>query len=288
MGSSLPFRVRCRMMSMQNKTMPFDPASAVEPLWKQVIRYLFIIGCGGAAVLLAGLAWGMPETTPPILTKRALLVQAPRITPTIPPTATPVPTVVVPVSLPEAVRLEVPNRKQERTLNCELRSATDLAEYYGQRFTWEALFAQVGYDPNGDPNVGFVGRSIDDPSGGIYPNGYGVHAEPIARGLRGMGLDAIAHRGQSRAWLQTTLAAGHPVIVWATGGLDPSRRVEWQTRDGQTVWGVPFEHTFTAIGYDQDGIWLNDPFGGTTDYYPWATFETAWALLDHMAVTIQE
>ncbi len=252
------------------------------------VRTILALLCGVAALLLAGWAWMLPETRESGLPKSGHAGIVVRATVTVRPTATPTATPTIPAPLPATVRLTVPNRPQERTLNCELRSATDLAEYYGSIFTWEALFAKVGYDPDGDPNMGFVGRSIDDPSGGIYPDGYGVHAEPIARGLRAMGLNAVAHRGQTREWLQASLAAGEPVLLWATGGMDPSYRVEWQTRDGRTVWGVPFEHTFTAVGYDQDGIWLNDPFGGTTDHYPWATFERAWALLDQMAVTIQE
>lgn len=258
----------------------------MEPKGTGWIRYSVALLCGVAALMLAGWAWILPEISEPELPKSGAVARTVRATVT--PTVTPSPTIAAPTALPESVRLEVPNRKQERMLNCELRSATDFAEYYGKVFTWETLFTKVGYDPNGDPNVGFVGRSIDDPSGGVYPNGYGVHAVPIARGLQAMGLNAVAHRGQTREWLQATLAAGDPVLLWATGGLDPSYRVEWQTRDGQTVWGVPFEHTFTAVGYDKDGIWLNDPFGGTTDHYPWVTFETAWTLLDQMAVAIQE
>jgi uncharacterized protein YvpB len=275
-------------MSAQNKTIGYGTSPHMEPKGTARVRYTVALFCGVVALVLAGWAWGLPESNVPELPKSGTVARLVRATITPEATITPLPTVAAPTALPESVRLDVPNRKQERMLNCELRSATDLAEYYGKVFTWETLFTKVGYDPNGDPNVGFVGRSIDDPSGGVYPNGYGVHAVPIARGLEAMGLNAVAHRGQTSEWLQATLAAGDPVLLWATGGLDPSHRVEWQTRDGQTVWGVPFEHTFTAVGYDNDGIWLNDPFGGTTDHYPWATFETAWALLDQMAVTIQE
>jgi uncharacterized protein YvpB len=275
-----------------DKTMPLQNSEVPPPVvGSRWVQYTGMLICGIGAILLAGWAALLPTTGEPAASsaKQGQFVAVVRPTMTAIPTVAPSPTVVARAEvLPESVRLEVPNRKQERTLNCELRSATDLAEYYGVIFTWETLFTKVGYDSNGDPNEGFVGKSIDDPSGGIYPNGYGVHAIPIARGLQAMGLNAVAHQGQNRLWLQEQLAAGHPVIVWATGGLDPGYRVEWQTLDGRTVWGVPFEHTFTAVGYDPAGIWLNDPFGGTTDYYPWATFETAWALLDHMAVTIQE
>lgn len=188
-------------------------------------------------------------------------------------------------ALPDSVEpLAVPNHPQERNLNCEFRSASDLAAFYGYRLRWESLFLAVGHDPNGDPDVGFVGQSIDDPPGGIYPAGYGVHAAPIARGLRRMGLHATAVEGRGSDWLRAQLAAGRPVIIWATAGLMPSKVVEWETKDGRWVQGVPSQHTFTAIGYDAQGLWLNDPWDGSTRHYAWERFETAWALLRQQAV----
>lgn len=60
---------------------------------------------------------------------------------------------------PLQILLDVPRRPQERNLDCELRSATDLAAYYGWNFTWQQLFEVVGVDPGGDPNLGFVGAA---------------------------------------------------------------------------------------------------------------------------------
>lgn len=184
--------------------------------------------------------------------------------------------------------LQIPNHPQERNLNCEFRSATDLAAYYGWDFAWEELFKKVGHDPNGNPYVGFVGRSIDDPPGGIYPAGYGVYAQPVAKGLREMGINATAYQKQTIEWLKQKLTEGDPIVVWATAGLSKSEVVEWETKNGVIVQGVPHEHTFTAVGYDEAGIYLNDPYTGSTDYYPWDRFQYSWALLDNMALTIDE
>jgi uncharacterized protein YvpB len=188
---------------------------------------------------------------------------------------------------PEA-SLQVPNNKQERNLNCEFRSAADLAAYYGWNITWEELFEVVGHDANGDPNEGFVGRSMDDPTGGIYPQGYGVHAGPVASGLRRLGIAATAHMGQSVDWLKQQVAGGHPVVVWARAGMLPGAPVSWQTADGRIVQGVPYEHTFTLVGYDDAGVRVNDPYSATTDYYTWRQFEISWAILGNMALTIDE
>lgn len=187
---------------------------------------------------------------------------------------------------PLQILLDVPRRPQERTLNCEFRSATDLASYYGWTFTWEQLFEVVGVDPGGDPNLGFVGRSINDPVGGLYPAGYGVYAEPIARGLRQLGVPAAAHSGKDVEWLKEQLAAGRPVVIWATYGLQPQPVVEWQSAAGITVRAVPYEHTFVVAGYDQQGAWLDDPWGAVQRHYPWAALTASWALLGNMALTI--
>ncbi len=186
------------------------------------------------------------------------------------------------------VLLDVPRNRQDRNLNCELRSATDLALFYGWDFTWEKLFETVGIDPAGDPNVGFVGRSMNDPVGGIYPAGYGVYAEPVAKGLRRLGVAATAHSGKDLDWVRDQLDAGRPVVLWATYGMQPQGVVEWQTERGDTVQGVRYEHTFVVVGYDETGAWVNDPWDGTQRHYPWPTIEASWALLGNMALTIDE
>lgn len=188
---------------------------------------------------------------------------------------------------PLQILLDVPRRPQERNLNCEFRSATDLASYYGWTFTWEQLFEVVGVDPGGDPNLGFVGRSINDPVGGLYPAGYGVYAEPMARGLRQLGVPATAHSGKDVEWLKEQLAAGRPVVIWATYGLQPQPVVEWQSASGVTVRAVPYEHTFVVAGYDQNGAWLDDPWGAVQRHYPWPALTASWALLGNMALTIE-
>lgn len=225
------------------------------------------------------------EALPPTATATA----TPSVAEGVAPLVTSTPLVQSDVSaLPEATMIAgVPNQRQERSLNCELRSATDLAAFYGSTFNWEQLFMQIGYERSGDPNKGFVGMSIDDPPGGIFPAGYGVHAPPVADGLRRLGVPAEAHRDMSRDWLMAQVAAGQPVVVWARAGMMGDEPVRWQTLDGSEVVGVPYEHTFTVVGYDAAGVWVNDPTYGRTDHYGWSQFEASWAILGNMALTIR-
>lgn len=188
----------------------------------------------------------------------------------------------------ETAFLDVPSSSQERNLSCEYQSAADLASYYGWDTSWRDVFMVSGPDAEGDPNRGFVGKSIDDPPGSLFPNGYGVYAEPVARGLRRLGIQAVAHRDKDIAWLKGRISAGQPVVIWATYGMVVRPTVLWQTDDGMTVKGVPFEHTFTVVGYDASGVWVNNPWNATAERYSWEAFDAAWALLDRMALTIDE
>lgn len=192
------------------------------------------------------------------------------------------------VLVPSMAFLEVPNRPQERNLSCEFQSAADLALYYGWEISWREIFLATGVDTGGNPNLGFVGKSIDDPPGSLFPNGYGVYAEPIARGLRRLGINAVGHKGVDIMWLKRSVSSGHPVVVWATYGMKVHPVVQWQASDGQWVQGVPFEHTFTVVGYDQGTVWVNNPWSATRERYSWQEFDAAWALLDRMALTINE
>jgi len=189
---------------------------------------------------------------------------------------------------PEYMIEGVPAGKQERNLNCEFQSAADLARFYGQPISWEEIFLRVGHDPNGDPNAGFVGDSFEDPPGSLYPNGYGVYAQPLAEGLRELGLNAQAFIHRDADWLKREISSGRPVIVWATYGMAPGQMEGWHTRDGKAwIKAVRNEHTYMVVGYDGEGVYVNDPFDGQQYHYGWEAFLTSWGYLDHMAVSIQ-
>ena len=188
----------------------------------------------------------------------------------------------------EYMIVDVPAGKQERNLNCEFQSAADLARFYGQPISWEDVFLSVGHDPNGDPNVGFVGSSFEDSPGSLYPDGYGVYAEPLAEGLRKLGLNARAFSHRDLEWLMIEISSGRPVIVWATYEMAPREVEGWHTRDGHTwVKAVRNEHTYTVVGYDSCGVYVNDPFDGQQYHYPWDAFLNSWGYLDQMAVSVQ-
>jgi len=189
--------------------------------------------------------------------------------------------------LPDHFRLDsVPVGKQTRPLNCEFQTASDLVWSYGFPFSWDEIFAVVGPDPNGNPHVGFVGESLDDPPGSIYPDGYGVYAEPIAKGLQSLGIHAEVFYGKTADWLREQIASGSPVMVWATANMIQRDPEYWTTKDGQRVKGVRGEHTYLVYGYDREGVWVGDPWDGQRKHYPWDVFLASWDILDRMALMI--
>ncbi len=179
--------------------------------------------------------------------------------------------------------LGVVGHRQERPLSCEARSAADLAAFWGVAVSEEAFFATLPRSDN--PHSGFVG-DVNDPPGSLPPGGYGVYAGPVATALRRYGLDARAHRWFGLESLKEELAAGRPVIIWATYRMLQPEIASWTAADGTVSIVVQWEHTFIAVGYDADGLHLIDAYDGRTHYYPFSRFLPAWMQLNEMAVTV--
>lgn len=172
---------------------------------------------------------------------------------------------------------------QERPLSCESRSAADLAAFWGVQVAEGDFFATLPRSDN--PHLGFVG-DVDDPPGSLPPGGYGVYAEPVAIALRRYGLDAYAHRWLGIDALREELAAGRPVVIWATYRMLRPEVASWIAADGTVSLVVQWEHTFIAVGYDTEGVYLIDAYDGRTHYYPISQFLPAWMQLNEMAVTV--
>lgn len=176
---------------------------------------------------------------------------------------------------------------QEHNLSCESRSATDVASFWSIPFVEDDFFRRLPKSDN--PQRGFLG-DVDLPAGSMPPVGYGVYVGPVAATLRSFGLDAQAQREWSVDGLKAELAAGRPVIVWATYDMALAKQpgVEtWVSSDGATSVVVQWQHTFIAVGYDEGGIYLVDAYDGATKYFSYELFIPAWEQLGRMAVTVE-
>lgn len=183
--------------------------------------------------------------------------------------------------LPARADLRVSGKAQERSLSCESRSACDLLAHYGVGVAEDAF--RLGLPVSDNPDEGFVG-DVSGPGGQLPPAGYGVHAEPIAARLRAVGLPATAHRGRDLDWLRRQLAAGKPVIVWATSMLDAPPPVAMRDRRGRSFTAVRGEHTFLAVGYGPGNVLLVDSATGRERQVHARGFDASWATLGRQAV----
>jgi uncharacterized protein YvpB len=208
------------------------------------------------------------------------------------PTKSPTPTAVPPTrtravptqsGLPEKARVSgVVGHAQLYTLDCEARSAVDLAAYFGVKISESDFLSKLPVSD--DPDEGFVG-SYRGARGGLPPNSYGVYAGPIASLLRKYGLKAEAREGMSIDQLKAEIAAGRPVEAWVVGDTWPGGAPQYYTArsTGNKVRVTTFEHTVIVVGYTKDTFELID---GASNYVRLASiFKSSWGTLGNMAVT---
>jgi uncharacterized protein YvpB len=173
--------------------------------------------------------------------------------------------------------------RQHHNLSCEARSAVDLAQFWGISISENEFLTSLPLSEN--PDDGFVGN-YDDYWGNIPPLSYGVHAEPVARELRHLGLKAHSEIGITLDDLRAQINEGNPVIVWVIGQMwrGTSDKIELSNEDQVVV--AANEHTMVLTGYTTDIVQVFDPYYGVYETYNLKAFERSWAVLGNMAVTV--
>lgn len=171
---------------------------------------------------------------------------------------------------------------QSYNLDCEARSAVDLAAYFGVNIAHSDFLARM--PRSDDPNVGFVGNYTDT-RGKIPPSSYGIYQEPVAELLRQYGLNAVSAYAYTENALKAQIAAGHPVMVWVVGNTEIGYSVPYTPAStGRTTLVVPYQHTVVVIGYDANNVTLQD--GAMKYTRPWSTFLVSWGALGNRAVYV--
>lgn len=183
--------------------------------------------------------------------------------------------------LPAEARLEVARQRQSHSLSCESSAASMVAQYHGVDLSEADVLAAL--PRNANPHLGFRGN-VDGPTGGIED--YGVYAGPILNILNGQGLKAKAVEG-GREGIKAAIAGGNPVIAWVTYNCLPNTPTR-TTIAGATVTLVPNQHVVVVTGYNEDGVWANDPWDGQEDFYPYADLKRGLGYFDHMAIEVAQ
>jgi uncharacterized protein YvpB len=153
------------------------------------------------------------------------------------------------------------------------------AQYQGVPVTEEEIVAALPRNDN--PHLGFRGN-IDGPYGSI--DDYGVYAEPVLQVLNSRGLRATLIDGGLEG-IKAAIARGNPVVAWVTYNCSVRTPVV-TTIGGQEVTLVPYEHVVVVTGYNDSGVWANDPYDGQEHFYATADFQRALGYFGNMAIEV--
>jgi uncharacterized protein YvpB len=198
-----------------------------------------------------------------------------------------------PSSIPNEIILDVPLLLQmdaPRLYNgCEVTSLAMLLQFHGLSVTKNELATKITRVPlnyqdgkKGNPNVGFVGNMEDGP-------GLGVYHEPIFKLAQSYVNDRAEDlTNQPFSVVIEKLAAGSPVWVIITSSFAPTSEIKtWNTPQGPVE--VTFKmHSVVITGYDQESIYINDPYGGKNKKVNKENFIKAWEQMGSQAIVINK
>lgn len=229
----------------------------------------------------------IPPTPAPSLTPTPTVTSTPTQTATATATATrtPKPTRTptrTPKPLPSSAMITgVVSHPMISLLDCEARAAVDWAGFFGKSIDEKDFLDKMPYSDN--PEKGFVGHWWD-PSGGIPPYSYGIHAKPVAAELREeYGVLARAGKDMNFEEVLREVAAGRPVLVWVVGPVQAAKiGVEYTASDGDKMMVAAYEHVVMLVGYDESTLTFMD--GGMMYSRTRDEFLVSWSQLDNMAI----
>jgi uncharacterized protein YvpB len=199
------------------------------------------------------------------------------------------------VVLAEEIQLDVPLFNQmdaPRLYNgCEVTSLAMLLGFWGITISKNELAVQIprvplqyGDGKHGNPNMGFVGNMEDGP-------GLGVYHEPIfslAQSYVTEPLTVINLSNQPSSTLFEKVSQGKPVWVITTTSFSPIQQFQsWSTPQGSV--DITFKmHSVVITGYDQEYIYVNDPYGTKNKKVNREAFIASWEQMGSQAIVIEE
>lgn len=184
------------------------------------------------------------------------------------------------------------NQKPELPTGCELTALTMLLQYYGVDVSKEQIAKEVTKVPvpyvskgklyGGDPNKGFIGDPFSKNGFGVYK---GALIPIIEKYLPGRVEDLS---GGDFSQIYKALDEGRPVMIWTTIAMlnVDEKKHYWTTLEGKKIeWKTP-EHAMVVVGYDDQYIYLNDPYIGKQRKYKKQVVINRWSDMGKQALAI--
>lgn len=193
--------------------------------------------------------------------------------------------------IPDKVILDVPlfNQMDAPKLynGCEVTSLAMLLNYNGIKVTKNDLANRINHVPlkygdgkNGNPNVGFVGNMEHGPGLGVYHKPIFDLAQLYIKNR------VIDITKQPFSVVIDHLAQNKPVWVITTATFAPTSEMKtWSTPQGPVE--VSFKmHSVVITGFDQDSIYINNPYGTKNQKVNKENFIKAWEQMGSQAIVI--
>ncbi|MCM3603569.1 C39 family peptidase [Robertmurraya korlensis] len=169
---------------------------------------------------------------------------------------------------------------------CEVTSLAMILQYNGLDVTKNQLAEAVVRTPlqyssgeYGNPNIGFVGNMEDGP-------GLGVYHGPIYDLATNYSNQVIDLTNQPFDDLLSQVAQGHPVWIITTSTFSPVDEFEtWETPQGEVT--ITYKmHSVVITGYDNDTIYINNPYGEKNQQLDRESFIQAWEQMGSQAIVV--
>ena len=187
----------------------------------------------------------------------------------------------------------------ELPVGCEITALTILLRHYG--FDAEKTDLAKNYLPTSWGNARYEdGKTYKDSFfdyfiGDPFSKGYGCFSNAIEKAAKayiadhGGGFEVKNISGSHPDVLYDYLAAGTPVLCWATDGMiEPEYYETWYDNEtGEQLDWYLNEHCFVLAGFNMSGdlVTLNDPMKGIIDYNI-NKFETRYDQMYRQAIVI--
>jgi len=194
---------------------------------------------------------------------------------------------------PNSILLDVPllNQMDKPILynGCEVTSLAMILNYNGVKVTKNELAKNIKTVPltyqngkKGNPNAGFVGDMANGP-------GLAVYNKPVFElAQKYVGDRAVNLTNSSFNDLLKKVGQGLPVWIITTNNFSPvSDFKTWDTPQGKI--DITFsEHSVAITGYDENYIYVNDPYGEKNKKLNRENFIKAWEQMGKQAIVIEK